>query len=98
MQDRSRSQFCGTIRLPLLVYQQRKVDSGLLAEASRVLQIPQTNSSELRSSGCKFLLMFAQLRDMLAAEYSAIVAEKNNDCGSIGPQRAQAKLITFRIG
>jgi hypothetical protein len=37
--------------------------------------------------------VFAQLRDVLAAKDSAIVAKKNNDCRIVLPQRAQANLL-----
>jgi hypothetical protein len=41
--------------------------------------------------------VFAQLRDVLAAKNSAIVAEKNNNGGLALPQRTQADFLAIGI-
>jgi hypothetical protein len=42
--------------------------------------------------------MFAQLRDMLAAKDSSIVAKKNDDGGLVLPQRTEANFLAIRVG
>ena len=42
--------------------------------------------------------MFAQLRDVLAAKDSAIVAKKNNNRGLALPQRTEANFPAVRVG
>lgn len=42
--------------------------------------------------------MCAQLRNMLAAEDSAVMAQKNDHGGTCLPERAQTNIITIRIG
>ena len=44
------------------------------------------------------LLVFAQLRDVLAAEDSAVVAEKHKDGGMRFPERAEANLVAEGVG
>jgi hypothetical protein len=42
--------------------------------------------------------MFAQLRDVLAAENSAVVAKKNNHCRGLRPKRAKAGGTAIDVG
>jgi hypothetical protein len=79
------AQISGFECLTLLVYQKRKLDAGLFAEQARVVHIGQSDGGKLRSLGAKRCFMLAQLRDVLTAEDSAPVAEKNNDSGSLFP-------------
>jgi hypothetical protein len=44
------------------------------------------------------LLVFAQLRDVLAAENSSVVPEKNQYRRLRGPQRTETKLLSLAIG
>jgi len=41
--------------------------------------------------------MLAQLRDMLAAKDSSVVAKENNNCGLMLPERAQLHFAAARI-
>jgi hypothetical protein len=98
MQQRSLAQFGGAIGQALLVNEQRKLDTGLLAENSGVAQIPQTDGREARAFFEEFVLVIAQLRDMFPAEDSTVVPEKYDDRGTLGPQRPEAHRIGFRVG
>jgi hypothetical protein len=42
--------------------------------------------------------VYAQLRDVLAAKDSAVVAQENHDGGSFVPQGAEPRLMTVAIG
>jgi len=80
-----RLQSGSTIREALRVHQERKCDLGLLAKEAGVAHIAKTDSREIGSLRPELLLMIAQLRNMLAAEDSAVVAEKHDNCGMTIP-------------
>jgi hypothetical protein len=44
------------------------------------------------------MFLFAQLRDVLAAKYSAVVSEKDHNSRPLLPQRTKPDLIAFRVG
>jgi hypothetical protein len=88
----------GAIRLPLLVDQQRERDSGLFAEHPGVVRATRANGGEACSLLHEFQLVFAQLRDVLAAKNSAVMTQKGDDRRTIGPQRTQPNQIAVGIG
>ena len=98
MQKRPAPHAGHAIRLPVLVDQQRKRNASLFAEDAGVAHVAQANGGDARSLFLELILMFAQLRDMLAAKHSAIMAQKGNDRGSLVPERAKANPVTRRIG
>ena len=57
----------------ILVDQEGERDAGVLAEHARVISIAQADGGEIRAFGFERVMMFAQLRDMLAAEDSTVV-------------------------
>jgi hypothetical protein len=73
------------VGLAAFINQQREVDSGFFLKKSGVVGITEADSGQ----GCAFfaegLLMPAQLRDVLAAKDSSVVAEKNNHGGGALP-------------
>ena len=86
MQEIGVAQLRHAVSLPLLINEQRKGDSRLFAENSRVVAVAQSDGRQRRSFIPEGLLVFAQLRDMLAAKNSSIVAQKNNHGRLAGPQ------------
>jgi hypothetical protein len=44
------------------------------------------------------LLLFAQLRDVLAAEDSSVVAKEDEDGGIVFPEGAEADLLAKGVG
>jgi hypothetical protein len=79
----------GAISEPLLVNQQRERDAGFFPELAGVVPIAESDDSERCSTLFERVLVFAQLRNVLAAENSAIVAQED-DHGWVGlPQRTQ---------
>jgi hypothetical protein len=66
----------GVVSRALLVDQQRKRDAGFLTEVARVVRIAETDSRQIGASFAEGLLVLAQLRDMLAAEDSTVVAKE----------------------
>jgi hypothetical protein len=85
MQKIRRLEAGGPIREPLLVDQQRKRDSSLLAKEAGVARIAETDGSEIGALGSERLLMVAQLRNVLAAEDSSVVAKEDDHGGAAFP-------------
>lgn len=85
------------IGLALFVDQKREGDPGLFAELPRVDAVSETNRREGCALVAKSLIVSAQLRDVLAAEDSSIVAQKNDNSGLLVPQRAKANFAAFRV-
>jgi hypothetical protein len=44
------------------------------------------------------LLVFAQLRDVLPAKHSAVVAQEHEYRGGIGPKGAESNPVPFGVG
>ncbi len=82
----------------LVVDQQRKIDAGVFAKHAPVIQIAQTDCRDARTALLKFGLVFAQLRDVLAAEDSTIVAQEDHHRRLALPKRAQQDPASIRVG
>ena len=89
MQQGSRLQTRFPIREPLFIDQKRKANTGILAEKTGVRPVTETDGRRRRMFFRESILVFAQLRDVLAAEQSAVMA-KENDHGRLPfPERAE---------
>jgi hypothetical protein len=86
------------IRNAFFINEQRKGDASLLPEESAIVLVTQPDGGDAGSLLTKFRLVLAQLRDMLAAEDSTIVPQKNHNSRRFGPDRSQPDLIALRIG
>ena len=64
----------GTIGLTVLVDQQGKRDAGFFSESFCIISIAEADGGESRTELLKLAFVFAQLRNVLAAEDSAVVA------------------------
>jgi hypothetical protein len=82
----------------LFVDQQRELDAGVVAKLARVVGVAQTNGYKLGAFFRELLFVLAQLRDMLAAEDSSIVAQKHHHGRSLGPQRTQLNRTVIGVG
>lgn len=91
-------QFGGAVRNALHINQKRKRDASLFPEYSRIMKIAHPNRSEIRSTRLDFSLMLAQLRDVFAAEHSAVMAQENDDGRLRLPQRTEAHGTLVGIG
>jgi hypothetical protein len=91
-------QFSGAVGGAVRVDQKRKCDAGLFTEKPRVAEIAHANRRDIRTSRLDFSLVFAQLRDVLAAKYSAVMAQQNDDRWLQLPQRAEAYGMLVGIG
>jgi hypothetical protein len=78
MQQIRITQAGGVVRLALLIDQEGKRDAGFLPELTRVVRVAEPDGRQAGAALAESLLMFAQLRDVLAAEDSTIVAEEDH--------------------
>jgi hypothetical protein len=88
----------GFVCFPLIVDQQRKRDVVFLAEKAGVIGIAQANRCDARSLLLECRFKFAQLRDMLTAENSPVMAKEDQYRRSAFPQRSQPRCLAFRVG
>ena len=91
-------QFGGAIGGALRVNQKRERDAGLFTKEARIVKIAHPNRREIRSARLDFGFVLAQLRDVLAAKYSAVMAQKDDDGRFRLPQRAEAHGPLVGIG
>jgi len=61
------------------------------------VHVAQSNGREIRSPAAKLLFIFAQLRDVLAAEDSTVVAQEDQNRGRSGPQCAELNLAVVSV-
>ncbi len=62
------------------------------------MPVTESDGGETHPFVPECLLVLAQLRNVLAAEHSAVVAEEDEDRGAVGPQRAESNLVAFGVG
>jgi hypothetical protein len=91
-------QFGSVVGGAVRVNQKRKRDAGLFAEQASVTEIAHADRRQIRSTLFDFGLMLAQLRDVLATKYSAVMPQKNDDRWLRLPQRAEAHGTLGGIG
>jgi len=86
------------VSLALFVNQQGKRDSGFFAENPRIVSVAKPDGGQRRALIQKSLLVFAQLRDVLAAKNSAIVPQKNDHGRLVLPQRTETDFPPVAVG
>jgi hypothetical protein len=77
-----------TIGGALFVDEKREGDAGLVAKKTGIGPVAESDGGQARSAVEEGLLVFAQLRDMLAAENSAVVAKEDEHCRRSFPKRS----------
>ena len=86
------------VGLAVLVDEQGEVDFGFLLEETGIVGVAEADGGEGGAFFAEGLLVFAQLRDVLAAEDSAVMAKENQDGGIVFPERAEADLLAESVG
>jgi hypothetical protein len=86
------------VGLALFVDEQGEVDSRFFLENARIVAVAKADGCQGSAFVEKGLLVFAQLRDVLTAKNSSIVAEKNDDRRLALPQRSQANSLARSVG
>lgn len=77
MQEVSGLQFRCAVGLSGFINQQRERDARFFTKQPSVIAVAESHRGKRRTLVAKRLLMFAQLRDVLAAKDSSVVSEKN---------------------
>jgi hypothetical protein len=86
------------VDLAVLVDEQGEADFGFLLEEAGVVGVAEADGGEGGAFFAEGSLVFAQLRDVFAAEDSAVVAEENQDGGIVFPERAEPDLLAESVG
>ena len=97
MQNISRFQACSPIRNSLFIDEQRERDARFFPKEICVSEIAQPDGRQLSSCIMETGLVFAQLRDVLAAKNSSIVAKKDDHGRPAFPERAEAGFAPIGI-
>ena len=87
----------GTICLPFSIDQKWKCDSSLLAKEFGISCVAQTDGGQPNALVLECRFVVAQLRNMLAAEDSSVVAKEYDNSRPVGPERAEAQELSGRI-
>ena len=87
----------GGIGFALFVNEQRKGDTRFVAKSSRIAAIPKPNCGQGRSAVSEGLFVRAQLRDVLAAENSAVMTQENYHGRLADPQRTKTEFLTVCV-
>jgi hypothetical protein len=90
-------QFHGGIGFALLINEQREGDARFLAKGASIDSIAKSNGCQGRTAVAEGLFVGAQLRDVLAAENSAVMAQESNHRWLAHPQRTKAKFLTVYV-
>lgn len=92
------AQVCDFVGLAPFIDQQGKIDFRFFPENTRIVAVPKADGCERSAFLAEGLLVLAQLRDMLSAKNSSIMAEKNDNGGIALPQRPQSNFLPKRVG
>lgn len=97
MQQAGRLQSDGLVGDAVGVDQKREFDTRLLAKGAGVGSSPETDGGDRRSSLANLLLVVTQLRDMLAAENSPVVAQEYDHDRGVVPEASELGFVTVGI-
>ena len=98
VEQRGAAQSGDAIGVAFLIDEQRECDSGFFSEEAGIVLVAQSDCGDAGAFTLEISLVLAQLRDVLAAEDSAIVPQKGQHRRGFGPNRSQPDLIPLRIG
>jgi len=92
------TQLGDSVRLAMFVDEQREADSRFFPENARIVAVAKADGREGGAFVEEEMLVFAQLRDVLTAKNSSIVAKKNDHGRLVLPQRAQPNFLAKGVG
>jgi hypothetical protein len=88
----------GLVGFALFVDQKQELDAGLFAEEAGVAGVAQAHHGDVRALLPERRFKFAQLRDMLSAKNSTVMAKEDKHRRRVFPERTQARGFAFGIG
>lgn len=97
MKEVSGLQLRSAIGLPEFINQKRKRNACLITKLAGIDAVSQANCGNSCTLVANRFLVLAQLRGMLAAENSSIVAQENDDCCLFVPQSSKADFPSIAI-
>jgi len=80
----------GFICFAVVIDEKRELDACFLAEELGIARIAQANYGQMRAFFLELGFKFAQLRDVLSAEYSTVMPKKDHHGRSALPQGAES--------
>ena len=86
------------IGFTFVIDEQRKLDAGFLAEKFGIAGIAQADDSKTSAFLLELGFKFAQLRDVLSAEDSTVMAKEDHHGRTGLPQRSKARRLAVDIG
>lgn len=90
MKDVRALEFDGLVGFPSRIHQQWEVDALLLSKGGCVAGVAHAHGDDAGSGGLDLLLCVANPRDVVTAEDSAVVAEKDHRRRTLSPDGAQS--------
>jgi len=97
MEQGSVAQTNSFVGLAFVIDQKGKLDAGFLSKEFRIARVTQPDGGKTRAFPLELFFEFAQLRDMLSAEDSTIVAKEDQHGWSALPQRTETRSVTVDI-
>jgi len=97
MKERAVQQPDSTICLPLGIDQKWERDSSLFAKDLGIVCVAQADGGQPSALSAERLFVVAQLRDVLAAKDSSVVAKEDDHRRLVGPERAERDGLSFRV-
>ena len=98
MKQRAVQQPHSAICAPLGVDQKWECDSTFFAKDLGIVRVAQPDGGQPSALSVERLFLVAQLRDVLAAEDSSVVAQEGDHRRLVGPERAKSNRLSFRVG
>ncbi len=97
MEQGSVAQANSFVGLAFVIDQKRELDAVFFAKEFGVARVAQANRGQVGAFPLELFFEFAQLRDMLSAEDSTIVAKEDQHGWSALPQRTETHSVTVDI-
>src|SRR5579864_843547 len=98
VQQGSVSQAHSLVRFALVINEKRELNAGFLAEELGIAGIAQSNNSQMSAFLLELGFKFAQLRDMLSAEDSTVMAKEDHHSRCGLPQRSESRRFAVGVG
>jgi hypothetical protein len=97
VEQRSVAQPDSFVGVAFVIDQKRELDTGFFAKEFGVARVAQSNGGQVGAFPLELFFEFAQLRDMLSAEDSTIVAKEDEHRWSALPQGTEARWIAVGV-
>jgi hypothetical protein len=97
VEQRSVAQSYSFIGLAFVIDEERKLDAGFLTEKLGIAGVAQSDDSKMSAFLLELGFKFAQLRDVLSAEDSTVMAKEDHYGRSTLPQGAEARWLAIGV-